>query len=221
MSCDFLREPLVITCEAENALWAHHCLATPNKFGRILDWLPMDDGTLAIRFEDVQLDGSTDKESGSRIQVARLDDQYKHVKEIVEHSHQISLRFLSSFYDITDAIHRRQETIQNMFTDFSSAWSRYKIPHETLEQPNGHVAWLIIRCIDDIKNTGYCDTITVDTQFTIDWEHERICTTAYLLVRDDTVKRVIGELSFWSLEEFKRANLDVIVMSDAASLPSD
>ncbi|KAK7041975.1 hypothetical protein VNI00_008957 [Paramarasmius palmivorus] len=245
MACNFLQEPLVITWEAEKALWAHHCIGAFNHFGRVVDWVPIDENSLAIRLEDISL---PERQVATSSQTTRFLAYNFHsppvgkvapaehifnkrssswIKEVHSESetmlklHRSALKFLPSFYNVSDIACRKDYTLQELLYDFIRVWNLYDTPQRTVTFPTGHVVWLILRCVDDVKNTRHTDTVTVDLEFTVDREHNRIFTTAYLLVPNEKAEKIKEEVAFWSAEEFRRAGLDVRVMSDSAPAPSD
>ncbi|KAK7024541.1 hypothetical protein VNI00_016216 [Paramarasmius palmivorus] len=218
MSCNFMEVPLTITWEAERALWMHLCFKTTGSQteSELIDCLPVDEDTLALRCKESRVDPNTETVRNT----SRLT--WINSKDVVRGSRQNhcagnvqrdSVEYLTHLYRLMDEKEGTDLLIEDMYLDLSMTRCLHDIPGTEIELPSGRVVTLILRCIEDIKDTGFCDSPMIDLQFSVDSEHDRIMTTCYILVPESEVTRIVKEVAYWSDEEFKLAHLDVIVKS--------
>ncbi|KAK7044045.1 hypothetical protein VNI00_007760 [Paramarasmius palmivorus] len=194
MEADYLPYPLVITWEAERAVWRRECLlaASPGStFSRGVQTSPVSD---------------TSGDSGDDMSDAEVSEALGDA--IIDHDMEAGIvEFLGRLYPRIDKEFRCNGTMDQLRRDFLEARDFYGKVVSEAGLPTGHVVFTILQCIKDVQNMGVSDRVEFNLRFWLDWEELVVWTTCTILVPPEheiKVKRCvppwqIGSVDFASL----------------------
>ncbi|KAK7021063.1 hypothetical protein VNI00_017552 [Paramarasmius palmivorus] len=213
-SCAFPPHTLVITWEAEKALWAYECINLVDDIYNARFNLPEDtscsdhlNGLGQAENDDRQGDVPAEASAWRPTHEAELELLRK--QEEALHS---TTRFLTELYPVLESNFLESSAFAQMRQDFQAAVELYSVFGPTICGPNGHTVSTLIKCIEDMNHTRFCSEAKFTLQFDLEWEEDRLWTRCYFHVPSHAVESVKEDVKYWSEEEFRNACLKVTII---------
>ncbi|KAK7018733.1 hypothetical protein VNI00_018293 [Paramarasmius palmivorus] len=223
MEPDYLPYPLVVTWEAERAVWRHECLWGLTPPAKPSDTVsdPRSNGvrgaTALERSMDDDNTGNLDtcssemdamEHASGNIGWDRFflndDGRYQAIDRWWNHVGHNSIdmekgivEFLGNLYPKLDDEHRTNRILIQLRKEFEDARAIYGGVALDTGLPSGYTVSTILQCMKEVQNTGLCDDIEFDMRFWFDWNELSVWTTCVILVPPKNEVKIKKSLPLW------------------------
>ncbi|KAK7027389.1 hypothetical protein VNI00_015225 [Paramarasmius palmivorus] len=236
-SCGFPPHSLVITWEAEKALWAYDCINMVNDIysARVCQNEDVECLDLLNSFGEAQKDDRRVNNRHQhyqylikRVMVHRIylhgdfpaeasdwgpsqEDELNQMTTYEQALHTTT-RFLTKLYPILESNFVESSAFTQMRQDFQASVELYSVFGATIQCPTGHTVSTLIKCIEDMNHTRFCSGAKFSLYFDLEWEEDRLWTRCHFHVPLHILASVKEDLKCWSEEEFTNAYLKVVIL---------
>ncbi|KAK7027414.1 hypothetical protein VNI00_015250 [Paramarasmius palmivorus] len=225
----------VVTWETEKAVWTHPCfwfLEGDLLFRRVARRSTNSvDSTLVIPDSNDIFDIGYKEmanmfaasERGSEMESQRTDlAEWKYIRGKTECSHRsvrcISdlepavVEFMKGLYNKVNENHKKNHNLRMIRNDIIRIRKLYSSLSSSIQQPSGYAICIILQCIDDVRNTGCCETVQFQLEFSLSPPNKKLHITCSIIIPEDKVNAVqseLAEITTWNQEEFRQAGVSV------------
>ncbi|KAK7020637.1 hypothetical protein VNI00_017675 [Paramarasmius palmivorus] len=227
----------VVTWETEKAVWSHPCFWFLE--GELLFRQIAEAARNAQKEEEVTATDSSEildvgrprRGSTSSIETERSSEvesalsdlaEWKYVRERANCTHRsvksvddlelAVVEFMKGLYKKVNENHQKNHNLKMIRSDIIRIRKLYSSLSSAIQQPTGYAVCIVLQCIEDVRNTGLCDTVQFQLEFSLSPPNTKLHMTCSIIIPADKVTAVQSELAditTWDQEEFKRAGVSV------------